>query len=135
MLCLEIFIWETILAIIAAKTKTPPPAETSPPLAGGGWGEGESFRNPGIIPPPPYPSPIKGEEKMLLALPGDIYLGDDTGHNRRQNQISPSRRNFPSPGGRGLGGGGKLPESRDNATPTLSLPHQGGGEDLDDLYV
>jgi hypothetical protein len=35
---------------------------------------------------------------------------------------------FPSPGGRGLRGGGrKLTEDINYFTPTLTLPHQGGG--------
>ncbi len=38
------------------------PQENSPPLAGGDEGEGENWFS---CPPPPSPSPIKGEERGL----------------------------------------------------------------------
>jgi antitoxin CptB len=39
-------------------------AETAPPLAGGGWGEGASGQSPSVTPPPPNPLPKSEGESV-----------------------------------------------------------------------
>jgi hypothetical protein len=41
---------------------------TPPPLVGGGWGEGDRFKQGAAISPPPQPPPSRGREKNLQPL-------------------------------------------------------------------